>query len=142
MVDCHRKATQVHLGGLVHSIRTPSERRISSQKVSQGREVAFIFGVDEICTKGPRNGITLHQNIEVALDAGRLIIVPMPEDQKKKKILWKVGARVRQEPYTAAAPLVTGHPHDGARACIIPTLLSQFTMGKPQMLEWQARYGS
>lgn len=36
----------------------------------------FSSGVKELVLKGSRNGISLHKNVEVALDSGKMAIVP------------------------------------------------------------------
>ncbi|KAJ5113262.1 hypothetical protein N7456_001796 [Penicillium angulare] len=43
-------------------------------------EISDLFGVEQIVLSDPRNGLSLHKNIEEGLDSGRIVIVPFPQD--------------------------------------------------------------
>ena len=39
-------------------------------------KLAFLFGAKELVLRDACNGISLHKNVEVALDSGKMAIVP------------------------------------------------------------------
>lgn len=47
-------------------------------KLLTGNELAFLFGVKELILHDPKNGLSLHGKIELALDSGKISIVPLP----------------------------------------------------------------
>jgi len=46
-----------------------------------GGELSYLFGEGKVVLMNPRNGITLQQNIEQALDNGIIAIIPIPSDE-------------------------------------------------------------
>ncbi|PKY01790.1 hypothetical protein P168DRAFT_329706 [Aspergillus campestris IBT 28561] len=57
-------------------------------KLLTGQEISFLFGVKEVPLTDPRNGISLNKNIEIALDQGKIAIIPS-SDPGRKPIKWK-----------------------------------------------------
>lgn len=41
------------------------------------QEISFLFGANEIVSKNPRNGLSLHKVVEAGLDSGKIVIVPV-----------------------------------------------------------------
>ncbi|KAJ5560244.1 hypothetical protein N7513_002643 [Penicillium frequentans] len=54
-----------------------------------GGEIAFSFGESEFIRKDPRNGLTLHKNVESQMDQGRIAIVPAEFPVTAENSSWK-----------------------------------------------------
>lgn len=77
-------------------------------KLITGDELAFLFGVKELVLKDARNGISLHKNVEVTLDSGKIAIVPsatvhehqwkcvLVEQKAREEAMCSYGVRVFQ----------------------------------------------
>ncbi|OJJ35806.1 hypothetical protein ASPWEDRAFT_41047 [Aspergillus wentii DTO 134E9] len=52
-----------------------------------GIAISLLFVVEEIDLTNPRNGILLHKKVQLALDAGKIAIIPAGSDAERK---WKV----------------------------------------------------
>ncbi|KAF9253734.1 hypothetical protein DTO027I6_2749 [Penicillium roqueforti] len=50
-------------------------------KSLRGDEIAHLFGVGAIVSSDPRNALSLHYKVEEALDSGKIVIVPILEDE-------------------------------------------------------------
>lgn len=54
-----------------------------------GEEIAFLFGESEFIRKDPRNGLTLHKNVEAQMDQGRIAIIPAEFPVTAENSSWK-----------------------------------------------------
>jgi len=54
-----------------------------------GEEIAFLFGESEFVLKDPRNGLTLHKNVEAQMDQGKIAIIPAEFPVTAEKSSWK-----------------------------------------------------
>ncbi|EEQ27458.1 hypothetical protein McanMca71_006359 [Microsporum canis] len=52
--------------------------------------VAHLFGAGTITIDDPRNSLMLHQHIEMAMDKGSIVIVPLKAPEAREMVKWKV----------------------------------------------------